>query len=56
MNVSDVPADRIERWPLILREARHVLARDFGIDHVTLQPEWLRARRAGQTISLRELR
>jgi cobalt-zinc-cadmium efflux system protein len=47
--------DRIERWPLILREARHVLARDFGIDHVTLQPEWLRARRAGQTISLREL-
>jgi cobalt-zinc-cadmium efflux system protein len=47
--------DRIERWPLILREARTVLARDFGVDHVTLQPEWLRARPTGQTITLREL-
>jgi len=47
--------DRIERWPQILREARQVLARDFGIDHVTLQPEWLRARRTEETIALREL-
>ncbi|HUD24241.1 MAG TPA: cation diffusion facilitator family transporter [Burkholderiaceae bacterium] len=47
--------DRIERWPLILREARSVLARDFGIDHVTLQLEWLRTRPAEQTIALREL-
>jgi cobalt-zinc-cadmium efflux system protein len=48
--------ERIERWPLILREARRMLAHDFGIDHVTLQPEWLRARRAEETIALRELR
>jgi cobalt-zinc-cadmium efflux system protein len=47
--------DRIERWPQILREARRVLAREFGIDHVTLQPEWLRARRPEQTIALREV-
>ena len=47
--------DRIERWPQILREARRVLARDFGIDHVTLQPEWLRARGSEGTIALREL-
>jgi cobalt-zinc-cadmium efflux system protein len=48
--------DRIERWPQILREARRVLARDFGIDHVTLQPEWLRARASEEAIALRELR
>jgi cobalt-zinc-cadmium efflux system protein len=48
--------DRIERWPHILREARTVLARDFGIDHVTLQPEWLPVRDAKETIALRELR
>jgi cobalt-zinc-cadmium efflux system protein len=48
--------DRIERWPRILREARSVLARDFGIDHVTLQPEWLPARDSKETIALRELR
>ncbi len=32
----------IERWPVILHQARHLMQRDFGIDHVTLQPEWLR--------------
>lgn len=31
----------IERWPIILHRARHQLDRDFGIDHITLQPEWL---------------
>ncbi len=48
--------DRIDRWPQILREARQVMAQDFGIDHVTLQPEWLRERRGEETIALRELR
>jgi cobalt-zinc-cadmium efflux system protein len=48
--------DRIEHWPRILREARRVLARDFGIDHVTLQPEWLRNHGSEETIALRELR
>ena len=48
--------DRIDRWPQILREARRVLARDFGIDHVTLQPEWLPTRQTEGTIALRELR
>ncbi|HEX4596535.1 MAG TPA: cation diffusion facilitator family transporter [Burkholderiaceae bacterium] len=48
--------DRIERWPHILREARSVLARDFGIDHVTLQPEWLPVRDVRETIALREMR
>lgn len=39
---AHVLVDDIARWPAILRRARLVLRRDFGIDHVTLQPEWLR--------------
>ena len=53
---AHVLIDRIERWPRILLEARTVLARDFGIDHVTLQPEWLRVHGPDETISLHELR
>jgi cobalt-zinc-cadmium efflux system protein len=29
-------------WPLVLHRARRMLEHDFDIDHVTLQPEWLR--------------
>lgn len=32
----------IERWPIVLHQARLILRRDFHIDHITLQPEWLR--------------
>jgi cobalt-zinc-cadmium efflux system protein len=32
----------IEHWPVILRQARGILVTQFHIDHVTLQPEWLR--------------
>jgi len=32
----------IELWPVILHRARHRLRSEFGIDHITLQPEWLR--------------
>jgi cobalt-zinc-cadmium efflux system protein len=53
---AHVLVDRIERWPHVLREARRVLARDFGVDHVTLQPEWLRSRGPDQMIALRETR
>ncbi len=44
---AHVLVDDIERWPVILHQARLVLNRDFKIDHITLQPEWLtpRARR-----------
>jgi len=34
MNVSDLAA-----WPAILEQARQLLHRRFGIDHITLQPE-----------------
>lgn len=39
---AHVLVDDIERWPVILHQARHLMQRDFGIDHITLQPEWLR--------------
>ena len=39
---AHVLVDDIERWPVILHQARLVLRRDFRIDHITLQPEWLR--------------
>jgi cobalt-zinc-cadmium efflux system protein len=39
---AHVLVDDIERWPVVLHQARHILRRDFKIDHITLQPEWLR--------------
>ena len=39
---AHVLVDDIERWPVILHQVRHLMRRDFGIDHITLQPEWLR--------------
>ena len=39
---AHVLVDDIERWPVILHQARHLMRRDFGIDHITMQPEWLR--------------
>jgi cobalt-zinc-cadmium efflux system protein len=39
---AHVLVEDIEHWPVILRQARGLLATQFHIDHVTLQPEWLR--------------
>jgi len=39
---AHVLVDDIERWPVILHQVRYLMRRDFGIDHITLQPEWLR--------------
>ncbi len=39
---AHVLVDDIERWPVVLHQARFILRREFGIDHITLQPEWLR--------------
>jgi len=43
--------DRFERWPAILLQARQILQREFGIDHATLQPDWLT--RPGASASIR---
>ena len=39
---AHVLVDDIERWPVVLHQARLILRREFRIDHITLQPEWLR--------------
>lgn len=47
LTLSDGPA-----WPRVLASARRMLARDFGIDHVTLQPTWQVPPPAGRVIPL----
>jgi cobalt-zinc-cadmium efflux system protein len=48
---AHVLVDDIERWPVILHQVRHLMRRDFGIDHITLQPEWLR--RDGSAVTVK---
>jgi cobalt-zinc-cadmium efflux system protein len=50
---AHVLVEDIAQWPVVLREARGVLRKDFGIDHVTLQPEWLQGPAAGRRIDIR---
>ncbi len=50
---AHVLVDDIERWPIILHQARLVLRRDFQIDHITLQPEWLRREPPARSVALR---
>ncbi|MFO0205871.1 MAG: cation diffusion facilitator family transporter [Betaproteobacteria bacterium] len=38
---AHVLVDDSADWTRVLRQARAMLRRDFSIDHVTLQPEWL---------------
>ena len=38
------------QWPRALAEAQRMLAQDFGIDHVTLQPSWPAPPREGRVI------
>lgn len=45
---AHVLVEDIERWPVILHQARGLLEREFRIDHATLQPEWLRSDRQGR--------
>jgi cobalt-zinc-cadmium efflux system protein len=50
---AHVLVEDIAQWPVVLRAARGMLQKDFGIDHVTLQPEWLQAAPAGRRIDIR---
>jgi len=50
---AHVLVDDIERWPVILHQVRLLMRRDFGIDHITLQPEWLRRDAVDTTVPLR---
>ncbi len=38
------------QWPVTLASAQVLLAREFGIDHVTLQPTWPAPRRDGSVV------
>lgn len=49
---AHVMVDDIEQWPVVLHRARTMLRREFLIDHVTLQPEWLRRETPAQMIPL----
>lgn len=43
----------VDAWPPALKAARGLLLERFGIDHVTLQPEWLPRHDAGKVIPLK---
>ena len=45
LTLADGPA-----WPRVLASAQRMLAHDFGIDHVTLQPAWHTPPPAGRVI------
>jgi cobalt-zinc-cadmium efflux system protein len=49
---AHVMVNDIEQWPVVLHRARTMLKREFQIDHVTLQPEWLRRESPAQMIPL----
>jgi cobalt-zinc-cadmium efflux system protein len=40
---AHVLVEDVAQWPAVLSRARAMLRKGFNIDHVTLQPEWLRA-------------
>lgn len=50
---AHVLVEDIAQWPVVLRAARRMLQKDFGIDHVTLQPEWLQQAPGGRRIDIR---
>jgi cobalt-zinc-cadmium efflux system protein len=39
---AHVLVDDVEQWPVVLHRVRRLLQQQFKIEHVTLQPEWLR--------------
>lgn len=47
--------ERIDRWPAILMQARQILNRDHGINHVTLQPECFARGSGHPTIPVRSV-
>lgn len=49
---AHVQLDALEHWPAVLHRARAALRHEFGIDHVTLQPGWLRQQAPSPTISV----
>jgi cobalt-zinc-cadmium efflux system protein len=44
------------QWPAVLAVAQRMLAREFGIDHVTLQPTWAAGSGNGKVVPIVEKR
>ncbi len=51
---AHILVEDIEHWPVILRQARGLLVTQFHIDHVTLQPEWLRKEAPPTKVPIRQ--
>jgi cobalt-zinc-cadmium efflux system protein len=49
---AHVTLDDGATWPRVLASAQRMLAQDFGIDHVTLQPSWPVAPHAQRPVSV----
>jgi cobalt-zinc-cadmium efflux system protein len=45
----------IEQWPTVLGRARVLLREEFSIEHVTLQPEWLRSDSPRRSVPIRSV-
>jgi cobalt-zinc-cadmium efflux system protein len=50
---AHVLVDDVSQWPAVLSRARVVLRKNFHIDHVTLQPEWLRNKTTRRSVPIR---
>jgi cobalt-zinc-cadmium efflux system protein len=52
---AHVLVEEVEQWPRILRRARALLRDEFHIEHVTLQPEWLRPEGPRRAVPIRSV-
>jgi cobalt-zinc-cadmium efflux system protein len=52
---AHVLIDDLAQWPAILARARALLREDYKIEHVTLQPEWLRGDAPTRSVPIRSV-
>jgi cobalt-zinc-cadmium efflux system protein len=52
---AHVLVEDVAQWPAVLGRARAVLHEEFKIEHVTLQPEWLRADPPRRSVPIRSV-
>jgi len=52
---AHVLVEDVAQWPAVLGRARAILREEFRIEHVTLQPEWLRADSPRRSVPIRSV-
>jgi len=52
---AHVLVEDVAQWPAVLGRARAILREEFSIEHVTLQPEWLRADSPRRSVPIRSV-